>query len=154
MVLEKTLESPLDCKEIKSVNPNENQPCIYIGRTDTKAEASVLWLPDVIGKDLDAGKDWGQEKKGTTEDEMVWWHQWLNGHEFQSTLGVGNGQGSLACCSPWGCKESDTTEWLHWGSYLESVLISFFYMQLSSFPSITYWRDCLFCHCIFLPSLS
>ena len=117
VVLEKTLESPLDCKEIKPVNPKGNQSWIFIGRTDAEAETPILWLPDAknwfIGKDPDAGKDWKQEK-GMTEDEMVGWHHWLNGHEFEQALGVGDGQGSLACCSPWGCKESDTTEPLNW----------------------------------------
>ena len=116
VVLEKTLESPLDCKEIKLVNPNGNQPWIFIGRTDAKAEASVLWPPDakswLIRKDCDAGKDWRQEK-GTTEDEMVREHHWLNGHEFKQAPGDGEGQGSLPCCSPWGRKESDATEWLN-----------------------------------------
>ena len=96
-VLEKTLESPLDCKEIKAVNSKGNQSWIFIGRTDDEAEASILQPPDakswLIGKDPDAGKDWGQEEKGTTEDEMVGWHHWLNGHEFNQSLGNGEGQG-------------------------------------------------------------
>ena len=108
--LEKTLESPLDSKEIKSVNPKGNQPGIFIGRTN--AEAPILWPPDakswLIGKDLDAGKDWRQEK-GKAEDEMIGWHHWLSRHEFEQTLGGGEGQGSLVCCSPWGPKELDTT---------------------------------------------
>ena len=106
-------ESPLDCKEIKPVSPKENQPWIFIGKSDAEAEAPVLWPPDAkspfIGKDPDAGKDWRQEEKRTTEDELVGWHHWLNGHEFEQTLGDGEGQGSLACCSPWSCKESDIT---------------------------------------------
>ena len=119
LVLEKTLESPLDCKEIKLVNPKGNQPWIFIGRTDSDAEAPILWPPDVkswlIRKDPDAGKDWRQEDKGTSEDEMVGWHYWLDGHEFEQALGVGDGQGSLACCSPWRLEESsDTTEQLDW----------------------------------------
>ena len=109
VVLEKTLESPLDCKEVQPVNPKENQSCIFIERTDAEAETPIFWPPGaknlLIGKDPDAGKDWGQEEKGTTEDEMVGWHHWLNGHAF--------GQGSLACCSPWGHKELDTTEQLN-----------------------------------------
>ena len=117
LVLEKTLESPLDCKEIKPVNPKENQFWIFTGKTDAEAETSVLWPPDVknwlIGKDPDARKDWRQEK-GMTEDEMVGWHHQLNRHEFKQVPGVGDGQGSLACCSPWGQKESDTTEQLNW----------------------------------------
>ena len=117
VVLEKTLESPLDCKEIKPVHPEGNQSWIFIGRTDAEAETTILWSPDVknwlIGKDPDAGKDWRQEK-GMTEDEMVGWHHWLDGHGFDQALGVDNGQGSLACCSPWSHKELDTTERLNW----------------------------------------
>ena len=118
VVLEKTLENPLDCKEIYPVNPKGNEFWIFIGRTDVEAEATILWPPNansrLIGKDPDAGKDWGQEEKGTTEDEMVGWHQWLNGHEFEQAPGVGEGQGGLVCCSPWGHKELDKTEWLNW----------------------------------------
>ena len=118
VVLEKTLESLLDCKEIQSVNLKGNQPWIFIGRTDAEAETPILWPPDVknwlTGKDPDTGKDWRQEEKGMTEDEMVGWYHWLSGHEFESTPGVGDGQGSLVCCSPWGHKESDTTEQLNW----------------------------------------
>ena len=118
VALEKTLESPLSCKEMKPVNPKGNQSLIFIGRTDAEAEALILWPSDaqswLIGKDLDAGKDWTQEEKGTTEDEMVGWHHQINGHEFEQALGDGEGQGSLACCSPWGHKELDTTEWLNW----------------------------------------
>ena len=112
VVMEKTLESPLDSKEIKPDNSKGNPPWIFIGRTDSEAEAPVLWSPDtkswLIGKDPDAGKDWRQEEKGTTEDEKVGWHHWLNGHEFEQTPGDGKGQGSLACCSPWGHKKLDT----------------------------------------------
>ena len=115
VVLEKTLESPLDCKEIKPVNPKGNQSWIFIRRTDAKA--LILWLPDVkgrlIGKGPNAGKDWGQEEKGMIEGEMVGWHHRLNRHEFEQALRNGEGQGSLACCSPWGHKEPDTTEWLN-----------------------------------------
>ena len=118
MVLEKTLKSLLDCKEIKPVNPKGNQSWIFIGRINVEAEAPILWPPDVkswlIGKDPDAGKDWGQEEKGTTEDEMVGWHHRLNGHEFGWTWGIGDGQGGLACCNSWGRKESDTNERLNW----------------------------------------
>ena len=118
VVLEKTLESPLDCKQIQPVNPKGNQSWIFTGRTHTEAETPILWPPDVknwlIWKDPDAGKDWRQEEKGITEDEMVGWHHWLNGYEFEQALGVGDGQGSLVCCSPWGHKESDTTEQLNW----------------------------------------
>ena len=117
VVLEKTLESPLDCKEIQPVHLKGNQYWMFIGSTDAEAETPILWPPDVknwlIGKDPDAGKDWRQEK-GTTEDEMIGWHHWLNGHEFEQTLGVGGGQGGLGCCSPWVTKSgtwlSDWTE--------------------------------------------
>ena len=108
VVLEKTLESPLDCKEIQPVHPKGNQPWIFIGRTDVEAETPILWPPDaknwLISKDPDSGKHWEQEEKGTTEDEMVAWHHWFDGHEFEQTPRVGDGQGSLACYSPWGCK--------------------------------------------------
>ena len=118
VVLEKTLESPLDCKDIQPVHPKGNQPWIFIGRTDAEAETLTLWPPDakswLIWKDPDAGKDWGQEEKRTTEDEMVGWHHLLNEREFGWTLGVGDGQGGLACCSPWGRKKSDLTERLNW----------------------------------------
>ena len=104
VVLEKILECPLGCKEIKPVNSKGNQSWIFIGTTDAETDAPILWLPDVkkwlTGKDPDAGKDWRQEEKGKTEDEMVGWHHWLNGHEFEQALGVVDGQGSLACCSP------------------------------------------------------
>ena len=114
VVLEETLESPLDCKEIQPVHPKGNQSWIFIGRTDAEAEAPILWLPDaknwLIGKDPDAGKDWRREEKGTTEDENVGWHHWLDGHEFEQVPGVDDGQGSLACCSPLDRKELDTTE--------------------------------------------
>ena len=115
VVLEKTLESPLDSKEIKPVNPKGNQLWIFTGRTVAKAGSLILWLLDMksrlFGKDPDAGKDWGQEK-GAAEDEMVSWHHWLNGHEFEQAPGVGDGQGSLVYYSSWGCKELDMTEWL------------------------------------------
>jgi len=115
-VVEKILESPLDCKEIKPVHPKGNQSWIVIGRTDTKAEAPTLWPHDVknqlTGKDPDAGEDWRWEEKGMTGDRMVGWHHWLNGHELEETPGDSEGQGSLVRCSPWGRKESDTTWWL------------------------------------------
>ena len=118
VVLEKTLESPLDFKEIQPVYPKGDQSWVLIWRTDAEAETSILWLPHgkswLIGKDPDAGRDWGQEEKRMTEDEMAGWHHWLYGHEFESTLGVCGGQGGLACCDSWGCKESDMTEWLNW----------------------------------------
>ena len=110
-------ESPLDCKEIKPVNPKGNKSWIFTGRTDAKAEAPIFWPPDVKSwlteKDPDAGKDWGQEEKGATEDEMVGWHHWLNEPGFGRAPGDGEGQGSLVCCSQWDCKESDTTERLN-----------------------------------------
>ena len=124
LVLEKTLESPLDCKEIQPVNPKGNQSWIFIGRTDAEVEAPVLWPPDakcwLVGKDPDAGKDWRQEEKGMTEDEMVGWHHRLNGYEFERAPGDSKGQGHLACCSSWGCKESDRTEWLNSNSNWET----------------------------------
>ena len=120
VVLEKTLESSLDSKGIKPVNSKGKQSWIFIGRTDAKTEALILWLPNVkrwlIGKDPNAGRDWRQEEKGITEDEMVGWHHRLNGHEFKQAPGDGEGQGNLAehaPCSPWGCKELDTTERLN-----------------------------------------
>ena len=125
VVLEKTLESPLDCKEIQQVHPKGDQSWMFIGRTDVEAETPILWPPDakswLIGKDPDAGKDWGQEK-GMTEDEMVGWHHRLNGHGFGWTPGVGDGQGGLACCGSWGHKESDTTERMNWTELNLSLL--------------------------------
>ena len=118
VVLEKTLESSLDCKEIQPVHPKGNQSRVFIGRTDVEAETPIVWLPDakswLIWKDHVAGKDWGQEEKGMTEDEMVGWHHGLSGHRFGWTPGVGDGQGGLVCCGSWGRKQSDTTEWLNW----------------------------------------
>ena len=108
VVLEKTLESPLDCKEIQSVHSKGDQSWVFIGRTDAEAETPILWPPHakcwLIGKDPDAGRDWGQEEKGMTEDEMAGWHHWLNGHEFEQAPGDGEGQGNLVCCSPWSLK--------------------------------------------------
>ena len=117
-MLEKTLHSHLENKEIKLVTLKGNPPWIFIGRTDAEAEVPVFWPPDanswLIEKDLDDEKDWGQEEKGAIEDEIVGWHHWLNGHEFERTLGDSEGQGSRMCCSPWGHKELDTTEQLNW----------------------------------------
>ena len=117
VVLEKTLESPLGCKEIQPVHPKGNQSWIFMERTDTEAETPILWPPDakncLIGKNPDAGKDWGQEEQGMTEDEKVGWHHWFDGQGFEQALAVGDGQGSLVCCSSWGGKESDTTKWLN-----------------------------------------
>ena len=126
------LESSLDSKEIKPVNPKGNQSWIFIGRTE--AEAPTFWPPDVkrwlIGKDPDSGKNWGQEEKETTEDEMAGWHHRPDGHGFGWTLGVGDGQEGLACCSSWGYKESDMTEQLNW----------------------TEWLNCWLCHLFLLPN--
>ena len=125
VVLEKTLESPLDYKETQPVHSEEDQPWDFFGKNDAKAETPVLWPPDakswLIGKDSDAGRDWGQEEKGTTEDEMAGWHHWVDGCESEWTPGDGDGQGGLACCDSWGRKESDTTERLNW-----TELIHFF----------------------------
>ena len=125
VVLEKTLVSPLNRKEVKPVNPKGNEPWIFMGRTDAEAEAPIFWPPDansqLIGKDPgarkdpDAGKDWEQKEKRMTEDEIVGWHHRLSGHEFEQTLGGRAGQGSLVCCSPWVHKELDTTEQLNNG---------------------------------------
>ena len=118
VMLKKTLESPLDCREIQPVHSIGNQSWIFTGRTEVETETPILWPPYakswLILKVLDAGKDWRQEEKGTTEDEMVGWHHWLDWHEFESTSAVDDGQGGLACCSLWGCKESNTTEQLIW----------------------------------------
>ena len=129
-VLEKTPENCLDSKEFKSVNPKGNQPWIFIGRTDAEAEAPILWLPEarsqLARKDPDAGKDRGQEK-GMTEDELVEWHHWLNGHDFEQALGDIERQRSLACCSPWGHKESDMTERLNLTNLLKCPYFIFTY---------------------------
>jgi len=133
VVLEKTLESPLDCKEIQPVHSEGDQPWDFFGRNDVKAETPVLWPPHakswLIGKDPDAGRDWGQEEKGTTEDEMAGWHHRLDGREFEWTPGVGDGQGGLACCDSWGHKSqtrlSDWTElnWTLWYQNLTRFII-------------------------------
>ena len=118
VVLEKTLESPLDCKEIQPVHPKGDQSWVFIGRTDAEAETPIIWPPHakswLTGKDSDAGRDWGQEEKGMTEDERAGWHHGLNGHESEWTLGVDDGQGGLVRCNSWGHKELDMTEWLNW----------------------------------------
>ena len=142
VVLEKTLESPLDCKEIKPINPKGNQSWLFIESTDAEAEGPILWPPDVknwlIGKDPDASKDWRQEQKGTTKNEMVEWHHWLNGHESEQALGVGDGQGSLACCSPWGHKESDNwTDWRYRALFL-SLTIWILLLTLINLHSLFY----------------
>ena len=138
VVLEKTLESPLDCKEIQPVNPKGSQSWIFLGRTDVEAETPILWPPDakswLIWKDPDAGKDWRQEEKRMTEDEMAGWHHWLSGHGFGWTPGVGDGQGGLAYCSSWGRKESDTTEWLNWTELVKHVLFFILYVFIHIVP--------------------
>ena len=117
MVLEKTLASPLDCKEIQAVHPKGDQPCVH-WKADVEAETPILWPPDakiwLTEKDPDVGEDWGLEEKGDAEDEMVGWHYWLDRHEFEQAPGVGDGQGSLVSCIPRGQKKSDMTEWLNW----------------------------------------
>ena len=127
VVLEKTLESPLDWKEIQSVHPKGDQSWVFIGGTDVEAETPILWPPAtkswLIGKDTDAGKDWGQEEKGMTEDKMVGWHYWLDGHGFGWTLGGGDEQGGLACCGSWSLKESYMTERLNWTDLKEGPCI-------------------------------
>ena len=144
VALEKTLGSPLGCKEIKTVPPKGNQSWIYIGRTDAEAETPSRWLPDVknwlIWKDPDAEKDWRQEEKGMTEDEMVGWHHRLNEHDFESTLGVGDTQGGLACCSPWGCKESERTEWLNWTETF-SIFAQTVWLIYMTHPTSCFWGD-------------
>ena len=136
VVLEKTLESPLDCKEIQPVHPKGDQSWVFIRRTDAEAETLILWPPHVkswlIGKDPDAGRDWGQEDKGITEDEMAGWHHQLDAHEFQWTLGVGDRQGGLVCCDSWSPKELDTTERLNWTEWL--VMLSIF--SCTCWPSV------------------
>ena len=125
VVLEKTLESPLDSKEIQPVHSEGDQSWVFFGRNDAKAETPVLWPPDakswLIGKESDAGRDWGQEEKGMTEDEMAGWHHQLDGRESKWTPGVGDGQGGLECCDSRGRKESDTTEQLNWAELMEAV---------------------------------
>ena len=127
VVLEETLESPLDCKEIQPVHPKGNQSWIFTGRTN--AEVSILWPPDVkswlTGKDPDAGKNWGQEEKGEAEDETVGWHHRLNGQESEQTLGESEGQGSLVCCSPWGHSQTWLRDWTTATCTLRNLLIDF-----------------------------
>ena len=144
-MLEKALASPLDCKEIKPVNPNGNQFWIFIGKTDTEAEAPKLWPSDeknwLIVKDTAVGKDWRQEENGTTEVRMVGWHHRLDGHEFEQAPGVGDGQGSLACCSPWGSKESDTTERLNWTDRVLAISLNPGIQILQNLPCPKRYRD-------------
>ena len=134
VVMEKTLESPLDSKEIQPLHPKENQPWIFTGRTDAEAAVTKLWLPDeksqLVGKDPNAGKDWWHGEKGATEDEMVGWHRQLNGHKFEPAPGDGEGQGSLVCYSLWCHKESDTTDWTITATTI--IIINHKYMRLAS----------------------
>ena len=138
VVLEK---SPLDCKEVQPVHSEGDQPWDFFGRNDAKAETPGLWPPHaktwLIGKDSDAGRDWGQEVKGTTEDEMAGWHHWLNGRESEWTSGVGDGQGGLACCDSWACKESGTTEWLNWTELM---------LKLLGLLGMLKWGECILLH--------
>ena len=147
MVWEKTLESPLDCKESQRVHPKGNQSWIFIGRTDAKAEAPIFWPPDVknwlIKKDCVAGKDWRQEEKRMTGDEMFGWHHQLNGHEFEQGLGFGDGQGSLACCSPWGCRarhdwETELKETIPATSILMNIFTE--YWLTATYLIMKYWK--------------
>ena len=133
VVLEKTPEGPLDCKEIQPVHSEGDQPLDFFGRNDAKDEAPVLWTPHakswLIGKDSDPGRDWGQEEKGTTEDEMAGWHHGLDGRESEWTPGDGDGQGGLVCCDSWGRKESDTTERLNWTELKWNELKNFYLVE-------------------------
>ena len=143
VVLEKTLESPLDCKEIQPVYSKGNQSWIFIGKTDAEAESPILWplvaKKWLIGQDPDAGKDWRKEKE-MTEDEMVGWHHQLGGHEFEQAPGIGDGQGSLVCFSPWGYKESDMTEWLNWTELKQHQV------RNSGCEVRQFWDQILICH--------
>ena len=144
VVLEKTHESPLDCKEIQPVHPKGNQSWIFTGRTDAEAEILVIWPPDaknwLTGKDPDAGKDWRQEEKGMTEDEMVGYHHWLDGHDFEQCPGVDDGQRSLVCCSPWGRQELDMSERLNWTEWL---MMSVFFHMLIDYLYIFFGEVCI-----------
>ena len=141
VVLKKTHESPLNSKEIKSVNPKGNQHWIFIGRTDAEAEAPIFQPPDaksqLIGKHPDAGKDWRQEEKVMTESEMVRWHHWLNGHGVEKTSGDSEGQGNLECCSPWDWKELDTTAWLKENNSKDNLMVYGKALNWHQFSSVT-----------------
>ena len=146
VVLEKTIESTLDCKEIQPVHSKGDQPWDFFGRNDAKAETLVLWPLHakswLIGKDSDAGRDWRQEEKGTTEDDMAGWHHWLDAHESEWTPWVGDGQGGLACCNSWGCKESDTTDRLNW----TELIVIWFGIDCTPYKGvIKYWVYSLCC---------
>ena len=153
VVLEKTLESPLDCKEIQPVHPKGDQSWVFTGRTDVEAEAPMLWTPDAkslfIWKDPDAGKDWGQEEKGMTEDEMAGWPHWLNGYGFGLTQGVGDGQGGLGCCGSWGSKESDTLTEPNWDFLLSygppTILVHLIFNKMLYPPRPTLYRNLIYC---------
>ena len=148
VVLEKILESPLNSKEIQPVHSEGDQPWDFFGRNDAKTETPVLWPPHVkswfIGKDPDAGRDWGQEEKGMTEDEMAGWYAWLDGSESEWTPGVGDGQGGLVCCDSWGRKESDMTERLNWTElcmlgwieYLPKILLLWPYLEIGPLQKV------------------
>ena len=146
VVLEKTLESPLDCKEIQPVH-FKDQPWIFFGRNDPKAETPVLWPPHakswLIGKDCDAGRDGGQEEKGTTEDEMAGWHHRLNGCESEWTLGVGDGQGGLVCCDSRDHKELDTTEWLNWTELIQHVKQKMLHVVFEVMSEFAFFNQCV-----------
>ena len=152
MVLEKTPEHPLVCKEIQPVHPKGDQSWVFIGGTDAEAETPILWPPDakswLIWKDPDAGKDWGKEEKGTMEDEVVGWHHQLNGCGFGWTLGVGDGQGGLVCCSSWGCKESDTTEQLNWTEHhsYQPISVKVVLLKTLSSPYLIFTVHAGLCH--------
>ena len=153
VVLEKTLEGPLHCKEIQPVHSKGDQPWDFFGRNDAKAETPVLCLPHVkswlTGKDSDAGRDWGQEEEGTTEDEMAGWHHWLNGHESEWTPGVGDGQGGLACCDSWRRKELDMTERLNWTEQTEirvNIEVSFFVFLHSRKRALWFLLSTIICN--------
>ena len=149
VVLKKILESPLDCKEIQPVHSEGDRPWVFFGRNDAKDGTPILWPPHAkswfIGKDSDAGRDWGQEEKGTTEDEMAGWHQWLDGHESEWTPGVGDEQGGLACCSSWGRKELDTTERLNW----TELIPQYCRCELMVFILLTFYLIHLYCFAFF-----
>ena len=143
VVLEKTLESPLDCNEIQPVHPKGDQSWVFIGRTDAEADTPILWPLHVknwlTGKDPDSGKNWGQEEKGTTKDERAGWHHQLNGHESEWTLGVGDGQGGLACCDSWGCKETRLSDWT------ELLILTYCFVGESCLSNSSFWETVSLC---------